>query len=87
MEILIARMNTTPRHYSYMSLDFFQTMFTENLADKCKIVIARIVDDKDSSKTSTSRRGRRSTTKPKDLIKMNGLDTEQYKGKLCKYCM
>ena len=82
-------MSTAPRYYSFMSFDFFRTMFTENLADKCNIIIARIVDSKDSSKTSTSRRGRRSSTKPKDLIKSYGLDTEQlnYKGKLCKYCM
>ena len=61
-------------------------MFTENLADKCNIIIARIVDSKDSSKTL---RGRRSSTAPKDLIKSYGLDTEQlnYKGKMCKYCM
>ena len=82
MEVLIARMSTATSFYSFMGHDFFDTIFSECLSDKCKVVIARIVGPKQTYRTGRSQRQR----KTNEFLKIQGLDIERfkYKGKFCK---
>ena len=79
MEVLIAQMSTAT---SFMGHDFFNTIFSECLSDKCKVVIARIVGPKPTYRTGRSQRQQ----KTNEFLKIQGLDIERfkYKGKLCK---
>ena len=84
MEILIARMNNA-NYAGFMAQDFFETIFTENLSDKCKVVIARIVGPKATfaAGIGSNETRRRKTA---EFLRDHGLDIEKfkYKGKFCK---
>ena len=83
IEVLISRLSTKD-HWSIFGQDFFQTILSENAANKCEMVIARIVGGK---QTRSASRGRSVSVKTEDFLKNQGLDmkTLKFKGNFCKY--
>ncbi len=79
IDILISRLNTKD-YRSFYAQDFFQTIFSKNLAKKCKMVIARIVGGKQT------REGQSVSVKTEEFLKNQGLDMKslKFKGNFCK---
>ena len=80
VEVFIA---LVPNHFNFMSQDFYHCLLSENLMDRCKVVVARLVHVEGFK---VERRGRRNAKPmtPEALMKMHGLETEKIKSKLCE---
>ena len=77
VEVFIALIPNYFHFSNFMSRDFYHCLLSENLMDRCKVVIARLVHVEGSK---VERRGRRNTKPiPEDLMKMHGLETEKLK--------
>jgi hypothetical protein len=98
VEILIIVMSTRPYHMTYLSQEFFNFIFAENLSEACRHVVIRITKDEDNAGTaSTDRQGHRGrswrlrrsegTVNPTKVMKMYGLEIEQIKAKVCKFML
>ena len=81
VEVFIALIPNYFHFSNFMSRDFYHCLLSENLMDRCKVVIARLVHVEGSK---VERRGRRNAKPmtPEDLMKMHGLETEKLKSKL-----
>ena len=97
IEILIIVMSTRPYYMTYLSQEFFNYIFAENLSEACRHVVIRITKDEDDTGTaSTGRQGHRGRSwrlrrsaegmvNPTNVMKMYGLEMETIKKKVCKY--
>ena len=82
VDIFIAIVPSTFHYYDFMSRDFYHCLLSENLMDRCKFVIARLVNV-EGSKQQRRRRNAKDTT-PEAVMKMHGLETEKINSKLCE---
>ena len=78
VDVLISLMPAAPFSFMNMSHEFYSCLVEENLMEKCKTVIVRIVSVDWSSLRNV--RGLKAET----IMKAQGLDPEKFKGKLCK---
>ncbi len=83
IEILIARYSTQDFWGNY-GFDFYETIFAENVATKCKMIIVRVVGKK---RTTSTRLGRSTTMSTECFLKTQGLnfDNFNFKGTYCKH--
>lgn len=95
VEILVIVMSTRPYHMTYLSQEFFNYIFAENLSESCCHVVLRITkDEEDSGTGSTGRQGRQGRSwrlrseravDPNKVMKMYGFEMEKIKAKICKF--
>ena len=94
IEILVIVMSTRPYYMTYLSQEFFNYIFAENLSETCRHVVIRITKDNDAGTASTDRQGRRGrswrlrserTVDPTKVMKMYGFEMEKIKAKVCKF--
>ena len=93
VEILVIVMSTRPYYMTYLSQEFFNCIFTENLSETCRHVVIRITKDEDAGTVNTDTQGRnrrswrlRSERRvdPDKVMKMYGFEMEKIKAKVCK---
>ena len=94
VEILVIVMSTRPYYMTYLSQEFFNYIFAENLSETCRHVVIRITKDEDSGTASTDRQSRRSrswrlrserTVDPTKVMKTYGFEMEKIKAKASKF--
>ena len=95
VEILVIVMSTRPYYMTYLSQEFFNYIFTENLSETCCHVVIRITKDEDTGTASTDRQlGRQGRSwrlrserpvDPTKVMKMYGFEMEKIKAKVCKF--
>ena len=83
VEVFIAMVPNTLHYFNFMSRDFYHCLLSENLMDRCKVVVARLVQVEGSKMERRGRRNAKPMT-PESLMKMHGLETEKLKSKLRK---
>ena len=84
--MVIIMMSTRPHFMTFVSQEFFNYMFTENLAENCQHVVIRITNPAEEGNGQRRRRRSRSEGKvdPDTIMKTHGLEKEKIKAKLCK---
>ena len=74
---------------TFVAQEFFNYMFNENLAEKCRYVVLRITNPGESHGHSSRRRSRRSNPQekvdPETIMRLYGLEREKIKAKVCKF--
>lgn len=83
VDILVAVIPSSFHYYDFMSREFYHCLLSENLMDRCKFVIARLVNV-EGSKQRRQRRNRKDMT-PEAVMKMHGLETEKLNSQLCEF--
>ena len=83
VEVFIAMVPNSLHYFNFMSQDFYHCLLSENLMDRCKVVVARLVRVEGSKMERRGRRNAKPMT-PEALMKMHGLETEKLKSKLRK---
>ena len=78
VEVFIALIPNYFHFSNFMSRDFYHCLLSENLMDRCKVVIARLVHVEGSKAERRGRRNAKPMT-PEDLMKMHGLGQENSK--------
>ena len=82
VEILIVVVPTMPGRINRVhGRNFYRSLIEENLMDVCSVVVARIVDNYDSSRHV----GSKPLTDPDAILKKQNMDLTKLKDKLCKY--
>ena len=80
VEILIAVFQTEPHFLNRIhGRNFYRSLIEENLMDKCSMVVARIVDNYDSS-----RHADKSDSDLKTVMERHSMDLTNFTGKLRK---
>ena len=83
--MMIIMMSNRPHFMTYITQEFFNYMFTENLAEGCRHVVIRISHNEEGGQR---RRGRRSHSQGSvdadQIMKTYGLEKENIKAKVCK---
>ncbi len=81
IEILITRLNTKD-YWAAFGPHFYDIIFSDNVATKCKMVVARVV----GKKRTNTRRGRSTALSTEEFLQSEGFnfDSFNFKGKFCK---
>ena len=83
--MLVAIMPARMTYVHFTSGDFFNCLMTENLLDKCKFVVARIVDNETKNERRRSRgRSNNDRRKPENIMKTVGLEADKLPSRISK---
>ena len=86
--MLIIMMSTRPHFMTYISQEFFNYLFTENLAENCRHVVIRITNPEDKDQNGRRHRSRsQGKVDPDQIMKTYGLEKYMIEAKLCKYTL
>ena len=91
--MVIIMMSTHPHYMNFVTQEFFNYMFTENLAKNCKYVVMRITNPEEGHGRGGGRRNRRRQSRsrenvdPERIMKTYGLERDKIKAKVCKFIM
>lgn len=88
--MVIINMSSGRHFMTYVTQEFFNYMFNENLAEKCQYVVIRIVTSEESRDHNRGRQTRQSRSQekkmsPESVMKVYGLEREKIKAKVCQY--
>ena len=87
--MVIVMMSTHPHYMTFVTQEFFNYMFTENLAENCQYVVVRIVNPEEKQGHGRGCQSRRSRSQgkvdPESIMKTYGLEREKIKAEVCKF--